>query len=187
MTKARILLPAALLSALAVLLILRACDNGPAAGSVPRVAADPGAGADADASRRKRDETRARAELADRYATAMRAAVSTLHRYLAVLPGEDRAAADAFWVAGKPAPDADEADLRALHGTPTQFRTRNRTPEALDRAPLPEAVRIPVELRLALEGQPVRRYEGWYELRRSAGGDDWRISGASIDAVAPRQ
>lgn len=129
----------------------------------------------------------ARADLAERYASAMRAAVSTLHRYLAALPGEDRAAADAFWVAGKPAPDADEADLRVLPATPTQFRTRNRTPEALDRAPLPEAVRIPVELRLALEGQPVRRYEGWYELRRSAGSDEWRISGASIDAVAPRQ
>ena len=187
MTKARVLLPAALLLALMVLLTMRACDNGSASGRASLIAADAATGADADASRRKREETRARADLADSYAIAMRAAVSTLHRYLAALPGEDRAAADAFWVAGKPAPDADEADLRTLPGTPTQFRTRNHTPEALDRAPLPEAVRIPVELRLALEGQPVRRYEGWYELRRSAGSDDWRISGASIDAVASRQ
>lgn len=187
MTKTRILLDVALLLALAMLLVLRACGDESASGISSTVETDRGTDADADPSRRAREAMLARADLAERYASAMRAAVSTLHRYLAALPGEDRAAADAFWVAGKPAPDADEADLRVLPATPTQFRTRNRTPEALDRAPRPEAVRIPVELRLALEGQPVRRYEGWYELRRSAGSDEWRISCASIDAVAPRQ
>ncbi|TWT18581.1 hypothetical protein FQY83_14485 [Luteimonas marina] len=188
MSRNATLLVLALLLGLAALLALRGCGDADADGAdLPDAAAGAttaGAGdarADADA------EALARAEHLERYATAMRAAVSTLHRYLAALPGEDRAAADAFWAGGQPPGDADEADLRALPAVPSSLRTRNRNPEALDRAPVPEAVRIPVELRLGLEGQPTRRYEGWYELRRVPGGDEWQITNASIDALPPPQ
>src|SRR5690606_23785021 len=62
----------------------------------------------------------AEAELRQHYDSAMRAAVSTLHRYLAKLP-EDHAAADACWSGGAPAADATEADPRALASPPRQF------------------------------------------------------------------
>jgi len=179
------LLLLALLLGLAALLALRGCGDEDA--DIPRDAGSATAAGTGDARADTDAEALARAERLERYATAMRAAVSTLHRYLAALPGEDRAAADAFWANGRPPDDADEADLRALPVAPSSFRTRNRNPEALDRAPVPESVRIPVELRLGLQGQPARLYEGWYELRRVPGDDEWRLTNASIDAVAPRQ
>jgi len=181
------LLVLALLLGLAALLALRGCGDGDAEGADIAGDADSATATGTGDARAADAEALARAERLERYATAMRAAVSTLHRYLAALPGEDRAAADAFWADGQPPGDADEADLRALPAPPSSFRTRNRNPEALDRAPVPEAVRIPVELRMGLEGQPTRRYEGWYELRRVPGGDEWQLTNASIDAITPRQ
>lgn len=189
MSRARILLPLALLLALAALLALRGCGDRSADTDTAGVAGAPAAQDPAAATARDaaQADALARAELRDRYAATMRAAVSTLHRYLAALPGEDRAAADAYWIGGHPPDDADEADLRALPAPPASFRTRNRTPEALDRAPVPAAVRIPVELRLGVQGQRTRRYEGWYELRREPASGDWRLANASIDEVAPGQ
>lgn len=181
------LLVLALLLALAALLALRGCGDRDADGADVRRDAGGATTATTRDARAADAEALARAERLERYGTAMRAAVSTLHRYLAALPGEDRAAADAFWAGGRPPGDADEADLRALPAAPSSFRTRNRNPEALDRAPVPEAVRIPVDLRLGLEGRPTRRYEGWYELRRAPGSDEWQITNASIDALPPPQ
>jgi hypothetical protein len=119
------------------------------------------------------------------YAAAMRSAVSTLHAYIAALPEPDRAKADAFWVDERPAPDAREADLRDLPGPPRALRIRNGAPKPLDDPPVPTTVEIPVQLRLHPDQHPARRYEGWYRLRRSSDGDDWRITGAAIDALPP--
>lgn len=120
-----------------------------------------------------------------RHAAAMRAAVSTLHAYIAALPDDDRARADAFWVDGVPAAGSDEADLRELPSPPRALRVQNRTPKALDSEPVPAAVEIPVELRLHLDGQPMRRYQGWYRLRRAIDGESWLITSAAIDALPP--
>jgi hypothetical protein len=118
-----------------------------------------------------------------RHNAAMRSAVSTLHAYIAVLPEDDRAKADAFWIDARPADDAHEADLRALAAPPRALRVQNGAPRSLDDAPVPTNVEIPVQLRLHLEQPPARRYEGWYRLRRIGDGDDWRITGAAIDAL----
>ncbi|WP_202841232.1 hypothetical protein [Luteimonas saliphila] len=188
MPRARLLLPLLLLLALAAVLVLRGCDRDDAgtAGERP-IASSPAPVADVAARTAREDEEAfARAEQRDRHDAAMRAAVSTLHRYLAKLP-EDRAAADAFWAGGQPPSDADEADLRTLPAAPSFFRTRNRSPEPMDGAPVPVAVRIPVELRLGLRGEAPRRYAGWYALRHDPTQDAWRLTGASIDAVPPPQ
>ncbi|TYT27169.1 hypothetical protein FZO89_13365 [Luteimonas viscosa] len=186
MPRARLLLPLLLLPALAALLALRGCDRGgtddpparPVAATLPADAAARAA--------RDDEEAFARAELRDRHDAAMRAAVSTLHRYLAKLP-EDHVAADAFWADGRPPRDADEADLRGLPAAPSFFRTRNRSPEALGTTPVPAAVRIPVQMRLGLRGESPRHYSGWYELRHDPAQDTWQLTGASIDAMPARQ
>lgn len=119
------------------------------------------------------------------HAAAVRSAVSTLHAYIAALPDHDRAKADAFWVGERPAPDAREADLRHLTTPPRALRIQNGVPKPLDDAAVPSAVEIPVQLRLHLDQPPVRLYDGWYRLSRSGDGDDWRITGAAIDALPP--
>lgn len=181
-------LVAVALSLAACVLVMRGCDREPA--DVPLAA-----GSDANASRAEarvaaRAQAQAQAEaetaLRARHDAAMRAAVSTLHRYLAQLP-EDRAAADAFWIDGAPTVDADEADLRELSGPPRRLRTRNRSPHVLGGDPVPTSVRIPVELRIGVGDAPVHRYSGWYELRYVPAQEAWRITGASVDPVPPPQ
>lgn len=112
---------------------------------------------------------------------AMTAAVSTLHEYLAALSGNDRAAADAFWTGKHPPADSGEADLRTLKGL-LSLRIQNRTPKPLDSEDVPAALEIPVELRASIEGQALRRYRGWYRLRRAVDGH-WEVTSASIDPV----
>lgn len=111
---------------------------------------------------------------------AMRAAVSTLHQYIAALPGSDRAKADAFWVGGKPPARSGEADLRTLD-QPRALRLENGTPTLL--GPTADALEIPVELRVNLADPPIRHYRGWYRMRRAISGDRWEITSASIDVV----
>lgn len=185
MSRTRVLVAVAFAAALAAI-AMRGCRQ-PADESPVPPPADAAASEDAAlAAARRRSQADAEAATRARHDAAMREAVSTLHRYLAKLP-EDRAAADAFWIDGAPAPDADEADLRHPAATPTYFRTRNRTPEVLAGRPVPEAVRIPVELRMAAGEGPPRRYSGWYELEYVSAQDAWRISGAAVDPVPAAQ
>jgi hypothetical protein len=116
---------------------------------------------------------------------AMASAVSTLHAYLAALGGDDRAKADAYWAGGKPPAHTGEADLRTMKGL-RALRTENGTPSPLDSEPVPNALEIPVELRASFRGEPMRRYRGWYRLRRAVAGSGWEITSASID-VLPQQ
>lgn len=144
----------------------------------------PAGGGDARAS----DEAAAAAEAAAlrerirRHDEALYAAVATLQRYLAALGGDDRAAADAFWDGDGPPDETHEADLRSLRRL-RGLRIENGRPKALDSQPVPSALEIPVELRAGFEDGPMRRYRGWYRLRRGGDGD-WRITSASVDAVA---
>ena len=112
----------------------------------------------------------------------MYVAVSTLHRYLAALGGADRAKADAFWTGKTPPAASGEADLRSLKDLHS-FRIENGTPKPLDSESVPNALEIPVELRANLQGQPLRRYRGWYRMRRAVADGGWEITSASITPV----
>src|SRR5690606_37841646 len=160
----------------ALVFVLRGC--GGERTPTPAATASAEAAAGSEARSAARAQAVAEAELRQHYESAMRAAVSTLHRYLAKLP-EDHAAADAFWSGGAPGGAASEAGLRALASPPRQFRSRHRAPSVLEGDPLPTAVRVPVELRLVPAEGPMRRYAGWYELRHEPAGDAWRITAAA--------
>jgi hypothetical protein len=134
-----------------------------------------GTGPDADAAARARAIARQRED-------AMHAAVSTLHRYLAALGGTDRAAADAFWAGKGPPAASGEADLRSLEKLHS-LRSQNGNPKPLDSEVVPNALEIPVELRAGLQGQPVRRYRGWYRMRRAVADGGWEITSASIAPI----
>jgi hypothetical protein len=118
-----------------------------------------------------------------RHAAAMRGAVSTLQRYLTAL-GEDPVRADTYWAGGRPPPHSREADLRSLTGL-RALRIESASPVALDVLSPPDAVEIPVELRISIRNAPLRHYRGWYRLRRA--GDGWLITSAAIDASPPRR
>jgi hypothetical protein len=112
---------------------------------------------------------------------AMVDAASTLHRYFAALPG-DRATADTFWAGGKPPANSGEADLRTLEDL-RALRIQNRTPSALDSAPVPDSLQVPVELRAIVGQTAMRHYRGWYRMRRSVSDNGWEITSASIDVL----
>ena len=117
---------------------------------------------------------------------AMSAAVSTLHAYLAALGGNDRNKADTYWAGDKPPARTGEADLRALKDL-AALRTENGTPTPLDSDPVPNTLEIPVELRASFSDAPMRRYRGWYRLRRAVVDGGWEITSASIDALPPQR
>ena len=160
------------------IVLLRSCedaapqDSADATTPAPAGRVDDESGPGADAA------TRARAIALQREA-AMHAAVSTLHRYLAALGGSDRAAADAFWAGKAPPAVSGEADLRSLEKLQS-LRSENGTPQPLDSEAVPNALEIPIELRASLQGQPLRRYRGWYRMRRAVADGGWEITSASI-------
>ena len=136
---------------------------------------------DAANAAREAETAKLRAQIRQ-YDDAVYAAVATLQRYLAALGGDDRAKADAFWVGKRPPADSHEADLRTLKDL-RGLRIENGKPKPLDSEPVPTALEIPVELRVATKGSPLRRYQGWYRLRRGASDGQWEITSASVDAV----
>lgn len=153
-------------------------------------ALDPGAataatgavtGTNADDAAAEADAAQLR-ERIRRHDEALYAAVATLQRYLTALGGDDRAKADAFWAGDQPPADTHEADLRTLQNL-RGLRIENGRPKALDSQPVPSALEIPVELRAGFEDGPMRRYSGWYRLRRTGDGS-WKITSASVDVVA---
>ena len=163
------------------IVLLRSCgdaapqDSADATTSSQAGRAADGTGPEADAAARARAIARQREE-------AMHAAVSTLHRYLAALGGTDRAAADAFWAGKQPPAASGEADLRSLEKL-RSLRSENGKPKPLDAEPVPNALEIPIELRASLQGQPLRRYRGWYRMRRAVADGGWEITSASIAPV----
>lgn len=117
-----------------------------------------------------------------RHDDAVYAAIATLQRYLAALGDDDRSRADAFWAGKKPPTDTREADLRSLRDL-RGLRIENGKPQALDSEAVPQSLEIPVELRVGFAHGPMRRYRGWYRLRRSVIDGQWEITSASIDVV----
>ena len=111
---------------------------------------------------------------------AMSAAVSTLHRYLAAVGGQDWAKADVLWSNDQPPARSGEADLRTLVGLQS-LRIENGKPKALDAESVPNSLEIPVQLRAHLEQTGTTRYQGWYRLRRNVADGSWEITSASIN------
>ena len=102
-------------------------------------------------------------------------ALQTLHAYLAVLFKTDRSDADRYWRDGRPA--GGEGELRTLVDV-TGIRADNTRPEPLDAQPVPDALQIPVRLRVGGTG-PLRHYSGHYRMQYTP--DGWRITSASIE------
>lgn len=175
------------LGAIAVLCVIagvRSCSQGDVSGiatgdtpRAPRAAAVPATDPAAEA------QAAALHDASQCRDAAMYAAVATLQKYLAALGREDgHAEADAFWANGHPPAVTGEADLRTLRDM-RGMRIQNGTPKALDSNAVPEALEIPVELRVGTKGAPLRWYRGWYRLRR-VDAERWEITSASVDAVS---
>ena len=172
--------------AIALLAVARGCGSGgdrrpvdvPAA---PSVADDRGT---TDAAAQGTAEAAAARNARQRDA-ALQSAVDTLQRYLAALGADDKAKADAYWAGGRVPARSGEADLRALRDL-RAVRIENGAPKALDSGPVPDALEIPVELRVSRGDAGQQRYAGWYRLRRGISGGRWEITSASIDAL-PQQ
>ncbi len=103
-------------------------------------------------------------------------AVSDVHAYIRAAAGKDWEAADAFWMGGKaPARPGDQV-LRRLEGLQA-MRIINQPPVYLDQNSPPDALEIPVVLRINDSGGS-REISGWYRTRRD--GEEWKITSASL-------
>ncbi|WP_394004398.1 hypothetical protein ACF3M1_04785 [Luteimonas sp. WGS1318] len=156
---------------LGIALAVHDATRSPAYGS----SAVSGAPVDASAASAGDARTAADAALARARNQAIAEAVQTLHAYLAVLFKSDRSEADGYWRDGRP--EAGEGELRTLADV-TGIRADNARPEPLDTQPVPDALQIPVRLRVGGTG-PLRHYSGHYRMQRIDGG--WRITSASIE------
>lgn len=105
-------------------------------------------------------------------------AASTLHAYLAEVAGKNWGKADAYWSGGKPPPRADDFAVRGIDDL-RSMRINNGTPKPLDQESPPQAVEIPVVLRVRKD-TGVYEINGWYRLRRKVSGDGWEITSASM-------
>lgn len=106
-------------------------------------------------------------------------AVDTLHRYLQRIGAGDSEAAAKFWGYQRAPRGNEESDLRTLRNL-RGLRIENQAPEPLDQEPVPELLRIPVELRATLENGENRRYKGWYRLRRNQVEQRWELTGVLV-------
>lgn len=107
---------------------------------------------------------------------AVRGAVSDVHAYIRAAAAKDWAKADAFWSGGKPPARPGDQVLRELEGLQT-MRIVNQPPVHLDQQSPPDALEIPVELRIRDSGGN-REITGWYRARRD--GAQWKITSASL-------
>ena len=105
-------------------------------------------------------------------------AAPVIHAYLQAL-FENNGQSDAFWAGGRPSPHPDDAGLRAVLPNMSSLRVRNGQAIALDRESPPQALEIPVDIRLTNEAG-VQRFKGWYRVRPRVGGDGWEITSASL-------
>ncbi len=107
-------------------------------------------------------------------------AVSTLHRYIGALPGADRAAADALWTGGRPAPVPDDAVLRSLQDIQS-LRIDTDPPVALDTNTPPQRIEVPLRVTVRTRAG-IESFSGAYRLQtRAASGDaNWEIYSASL-------
>jgi hypothetical protein len=121
------------------------------------------------------DSQAQRAEAAGNRGTV---AAPVIHAYLQAL-FENNGQADAFWAGGRPSPQPDDAGLRAVLPAMTSLRVHNGKAIALDRESPPQALEIPVDIRLGSEAGN-QRFKGWYRVRPRIEGDGWEITSASL-------
>ncbi|WP_313494454.1 hypothetical protein [Stenotrophomonas sp.] len=105
-------------------------------------------------------------------------AAPVIHAYLQAL-FENNGQSDAFWTGGRPSPQPDDAGLRAVLPTMTSLRVHNGQAIALDRESPPQALEIPVDIRLT-SAAGNQRFKGWYRVRPRIEGDRWEITSASL-------
>ena len=105
-------------------------------------------------------------------------AAPVIHAYLQAL-FENNGQSDAFWAGGRPSPHPDDAGLRAVLPNMSSLRVRNGQAIALDRESPPQALEIPVDIRLTSEAGN-QRFKGWYRVRPRISGDGWEITSASL-------
>lgn len=128
-------------------------------------------------------ESEAAQALALKYARALQDAASTVHSYLGELSGGRREEADKRWAYHRLPQGNEEADLRSLTDL-LALQIRNDEPKALDKEPVPESIEVPVNLRASFKNGEVRRYTGWYRLRRSPVSDSsWELTSVSLSVV----
>ena len=176
-------LQATLAACVVALVALLAMRGGASPGPAPRPDAVSGASA-TPAPAQADPGAIAAAALEARREAAMASAVATLHRYFVALGGGDHAASDAFWAGGRAPEASGEADLRQLAAL-RALRSQNGTPVPLDASRMPDALEIPVDLRVSVQGQPLRRYAGSYRLRRRVADGGWEITSAAVTVRTP--
>jgi len=109
---------------------------------------------------------------------AGREAISTLHAYLALLPGGDYPRADAFWARADPGRPPGDAALRS-HRNLKAVRIDTGMPQPIDREHPPRALEIPVRVRLSgQDGNGV--LQGHYRVRLRIDGQGWEITSAEL-------
>ena len=111
---------------------------------------------------------------------SLRAATAVVHEYIGVLLN-DRQAAAKFWAGGSFPPRPDDAVLHALNEV-RNLRITNGAGIALDQNQPPQAIEIPVQLRISTADGLVRLH-GWYRVRPRVGSGDWEITSASLQPV----
>ena len=107
---------------------------------------------------------------------AVRGAASDVHAYIRAAAAKDWATADAYWSGGKPPARPGDQVMRELVGLQA-MRIVNQPPVFLDQQSPPDALEIPVELRIR-DSDGSRELTGWYRTRRD--GTQWKITSASL-------
>lgn len=111
---------------------------------------------------------------------AMRGATAVVHEYIGVLLNDPEAAAQ-FWSGQQFPPRRDDAALQALAGV-RNLRIDNDAGIALDDAQPPQAIEIPVRIRVTTD-EGLTQLRGWYRVRPRIGADSWEITSASLQPV----
>jgi hypothetical protein len=109
-----------------------------------------------------------------------RNAVSVVHTYVTTLLNDPERAGE-FWAGGRLPPRPDDAVLHTMSGI-RNLRIDNDAGIALDQEDPPQALEIPVRVRISTDSGPVI-LRGWYRVRPRIGSSEWEITSASLQPV----
>lgn len=109
-------------------------------------------------------------------------AASTVHSYVHALMQAGGGDSNSYWVGGHAPPRPDDAVLRALIPDIRNLRINNDAAIPLDKEQPPQALEVPVHLRIRTD-TGTRHLRGWYRLRPRIDGSGWEITSASLQPV----